>query len=98
MLLRLLANVFGLLFLPLRLMRRARVLSRGGFVHLTIDGAVPDVAAKARLWERWRARGTSLTELGRLVAEMCGDSRVRGALVTLRSFRGGMASATSLRA
>ncbi|MGO8995838.1 MAG: signal peptide peptidase SppA [Polyangiaceae bacterium] len=98
MLLRLLANLFGFFFLPLRLVRRARVLSRGGFVHVTIDGSVPDIVAKARLWERWRPHGTSLTELGRLVAEVCGDSRARGALVTLRSFRGGMASAASLRA
>jgi protease-4 len=97
MLLRLLANALRLLLLPLRLWRRARVLPTGGFVHVTIDGAVADIVALPRFWERWRPAATSLVELSRLVDEIGRDRRGRGMLLTLRSFRGGMASAASLR-
>ena len=45
MLLRLLGNFFRLFLLPLRLMRRARVLPRGALVHVTLEGAVSDIAA-----------------------------------------------------
>ena len=45
MLLRLFANFFSLFLLPLRLVRRARVLPPGGFILLTVDGAVPDIVA-----------------------------------------------------
>ena len=99
MLLRLFANVFRLLLLPLFAVRRARVLRRGAFVHLTIDGAVTDILPEPRFWERWqRPRSTSLVDLAALVDEIVRDERARGLLVTLRSYRGGMASATSLRA
>jgi protease-4 len=97
MLLRLLANFFRLFLLPLRLVRRARVLPRGGFVHLTLDGPVADIVTKPHFWDRWRPRAASLREIGALVDEVARDARVRGVLVTLRSFHGGMASATSLR-
>ncbi len=96
MLFRLLANFFRCLLLPLRLLRRARVLKPGGFVHVTIDGPVPDIVARPRIWEQWRPHPMSLGELGRLVDEVTKDPRARGLLLTLRSFRGGMASATSL--
>ncbi len=99
MLLRLFGNFFRFLFFPLLLVRRARVLPRGAFVHLTIDGAVADIVRAPRLWERWRPRKkASLVEIGKLVDEIVRDDRARGLVVTLRSFRGGMASATSLRA
>jgi protease-4 len=39
-----------------------------------------------------------MLELGRLERDIAGDARVRGVLVSLRSFSGGMARATSLRA
>jgi protease-4 len=98
MLIRLLRNFVRLLLLPLRLHRRARVLSPGDFVHLTIDGRVRDVVPEPRFWEHWRPRPMSLTELSWLVGEVLRDERARGILVTLRSFHGGMATATSLRA
>jgi protease-4 len=98
MLLRLFANFFRLFLLPLRLLRRARILSAGDFVHLTIDGPVADILAKPRFWDQWRSRPLSLAELGLRVDEIVRDARAPGVLLTLRSFRGGMASATSLRA
>jgi protease-4 len=97
MLLRMLGNLFRLLFLPFLLVRRSRALPRGSFVHLTIDGAVVDIARAPQIWERWRPRKASLVEIAKLVDEIVGDVRPRGLVVTLRSFRGGMASATSLR-
>jgi protease-4 len=97
MLLRLIANFFALFLLPIRLLRRRRVIAPGGFVHVTIDGAVPDIVARPRLWERWRPHGVTTGGLLRLGREIAGDARVRGMLVTLRSFRGGMASAASVR-
>jgi protease-4 len=97
MLLRLLGNFFRLLVLPLALFRRRRVLRAGGFVHVTLEGRVHDIAPEPRFWERWRPRPTSLVELARLVDAVVNDPRARGMLVTLRSLEGGMASATSLR-
>jgi protease-4 len=98
MLLRLFGNFFRLLFLPVLLWRRARVLPHGAFVHLTIDGAVADIVRAPRFWEQWRPKKASLVEIGKLVDEIVRDERARGLVVTLRSFSGGMASATSLRA
>jgi len=97
MLLRLFANFFRFLFLPFLLVRRARVLRGGAFVHVTIDGAVADIVRAPRIWEQWRPKKTSLAEIGKLVDEITRDERARGLVVTLRSFRGGMASAMSLR-
>jgi protease-4 len=98
MLFRLLANLWRLLFWPLRALRAARAVPQGAFVHLVLDGAVADIVPEPRFWEQWRPRRTSLLEIGRLVDEVLKDARVRGVLVTIRSFRGGMATATSLRA
>ncbi|HEY2513441.1 MAG TPA: signal peptide peptidase SppA [Polyangiaceae bacterium] len=97
MVLRLLGNLLRLLLFPLRWLRRARVLPKGGFVHVTIDGAVKDVVPEPRFWEQWRSRPLALTGLTKLVDEVIADPRARGVLLTLRSLRGGMATATSLR-
>jgi protease-4 len=100
MLLRLLGNLFRLLVLPFLLLRRARVVGKSrAYVHLALDGAVKDVAAAPRFWQVWRRESAaSLVEIGKLVDELLRDTRPRGLVVTLRSFKGGMASATSLRA
>lgn len=95
---RLLGNLVRCLFLPLRVLRRSRVLPQDGLVHLTIDGPVADIVAPARFWERWRPRPLALGDLTRLVRDVTNDPRARGLLLTLRSFRGGMASASSLHA
>jgi protease-4 len=100
MLSRLLGALFRLLFLPLALFRRARAVPAGTYVAVEIDGRVTDVIAARRFWEIWRARShaTSLYALGKLVDTIAADDNVRGLLVTLKAIRGGMATATSLRA
>ena len=87
-----------LLFVPLYLFRYLRRAPRGAFVVLEIDGAVDDLVPRPRFWELWRKRALSLHELRRALDEACADPRLRGVLVVLRSLRGGMATAASLRA
>ena len=99
MLFRLFRALFHLIALPFHLLRNARGVPKGAFVAIEIDGAVADIVRAPRLWEMWRPENvTSLHALRALVDEVAKDERVRGLLVTLKSFRGGMASATSLRA
>ncbi len=86
-----------LLLWPLAALRYWRRAPAGSFVHLELDGAVDDVVAAPRFFERWRKRPLSLHGLRLAARELVADERVRGLLVTLRSFHGGMASAASLR-
>jgi protease-4 len=100
MLFRLVHALLRVLVLPLNLLRRARAFPRGSLVAVEIDGAVADLVPQPRFWEVWRAKShtTSLHELARVIDEVVKDPHARGLLVTLKSFRGGMAAATSLRA
>jgi protease-4 len=99
--LRLLGLLLDLLCLPLRLLRRARAVPRGAWLTVTIDGAVVDlVAPPGSLLRRWQSRAQkaiSLHRLDEVVTEMSGDARVKGLVVTIRSFGAGMAAARSLR-
>ncbi len=98
-LLRLVGLLLDVVFLPLRLLRRAVAVKPGSFVALTIDGPVADVIPKRRFWERGREdKSTSLHALGELVDAVLGDARVRGIVVTIKRLDAGMASAASLRA
>jgi len=100
MLLRLFGNLLRVLVLPFLLLRRSRVVGKSrAYVHLALDGAVKDLVAPSRFWQVWkRESAASLVEISKLVDELLRDPRPRGLAVTLRSFKGGMASATSLRA
>jgi protease-4 len=99
MLFRLIGAFFRLLVLPLLKWRNARAVPRGAYVAIEIDGAVADIVRAPRFWELLRPRAvTSLHALRTLVDEVSKDGRVAGLLVTIKSLRGGMASATSLRA
>jgi protease-4 len=98
MLFRFLANLVRLVLRPLYAWRLARAVPQGAFVHVVVDGMVHDFVREPRFWERWRPQPTSLWAIGKVVDEVLADPRVRGVLVTLRSLRGGMATATSLRA
>ena len=94
--------VFWLLFLPLKLLRRHWPMKKGTYVLIEIDGAVEDFVAPPRLLDfaqlGGRPKATSLHALGKLVDEIVLDARVAGVVVVLKSFRGGMATATGLRA
>src|SRR5947209_7186878 len=99
MLFRFLGAIVRLVLLPFFLLRNARAVPRGAYVAIEIDGGVADIVRAPRLWEMWRPHAvTSLHALRTLVDETVKDARVRGLLVTIKAFRGGMASATSLRA
>lgn len=97
-LLRLIGLIVDVLLLPLRLLARGRGVPEGSFVTLKIDGAVADIVGRPRLWEVRAQRATSLHHVAEVVDHVAHDPRVRGVLVTIKSFAGGMASATSLRA
>jgi protease-4 len=97
-LLRLIGFLFDLLFYPFRALRRGRVVDEGTFVTLKIDGAVADVLAKPRFWELRAQKAISLHDVRELVDYVIGDPRVRGIVITIKSFAAGMATAASLRA
>ncbi|MBX3186172.1 MAG: signal peptide peptidase SppA [Labilithrix sp.] len=97
LLLRLLGLVFDVLLLPLRLLARRKGVPEGAFVTIKIDGAVADVVAKPRIWEVRAQRATSIHEIAEMIESASADPRVRGVIVTIKSFAGGMASATSVR-
>jgi protease-4 len=82
------------LWLPLRALRRR--FPSGGWLHITIDGAVVDFAPPPRFF-RLGPEPTSIHGLERMAKLAAGDPRVRGVLFTLRGMRAGMATATALR-
>lgn len=97
-LLRLLSNLFRALLWPLSYLRFSRAVPEGAYVSLTIRGAVGDMAPPPKFWERFgKPRTPSLRAIGKLVDAIALDPRIRGLVVTLESFGGGMATATSLR-
>ena len=96
--LRLIGLLLDLLFLPLRLLQRTRARRRGTWLTVTIDGPVVDVLGKPRFWQVRAQKALSLHVLDEVVTAMLRDPSVKGLLVTLRSMKAGMASATSLRA
>jgi protease-4 len=99
--LRLLGLLLDFLFLPIRLLRRGRAVPSGAWLTVTIDGAVVDLVAQprslVRLWQSRAQKAVSLHRLDEAVTMMQTDDRVKGLLVTIRSFGGGMSAATSLR-
>src|SRR3954471_1696866 len=82
---------------PFRAVRGRRLVRRGSFVSLVIDGAVVEVADTLPWWRRRRARTTSLTGIRQLCSAIARDDRVKGLLVEIRSLHAGAATATSLR-
>jgi len=96
-LVRLLAMLVDVLVLPFRFLRRRRLVAEGSFVQVTIDGAVTDIVARPRPWERRAQRATSLHDLRELTGYLIADRQVRGMVVTIKSLAAGLASATSLR-
>ncbi len=95
--LRLIGSLLKLLFLPLLFLQRRRAAA-SGWVEVTIEGLVTDIAPPRRILA-WRQRQVvSLVAMGELSLEIASDPRVKGLLVHLRSMRGGMAAMQSLRA
>ncbi|HEY8076501.1 MAG TPA: S49 family peptidase, partial [Labilithrix sp.] len=97
-LVRLLLILFDLLLLPLRALRRKAAVPGGAFVAIEIDGPVTDLAPKPRFWEMRAQKATSLWRVSEIIDAAIADARVRGVLVVLKDFGGGLASAASLRA
>ena len=82
------------LWIPLRILRRRFPV--GGWLHVTIDGAVTDFVAPPRFF-RFSPTPTSIHGLEKLHELVAKDGRVRGVLFTIRAMRCGMATATALR-
>ena len=89
-------NFVLLLLWPLRLWRRARAAPHGAWLTVEIDGPVVEVDRRYPFWDR-RPRPVSLHGFRRLVELASNDPRVAGLAVTLKSFHGSSATATSLR-
>ncbi len=97
LLFRLLTLVVRLGFYPVLLFRRTRAAMPSGWIALELKGAVEDIVAPRRFWERRRSPSLSLHALGELASALAADPRARGLVVTIRDVRFGMATATSLR-
>jgi len=97
LLLRLIGLVFDVLLLPVRLLTRNRAVEEGSFISITVDGAVVDMVAKPRFWERRAKKALELHDLRELVEHANADPRIRGLLVTVKQLAAGMAGAASLR-
>jgi protease-4 len=83
------------LWAPIRATRRR--VAAGAFIHLEVTGPVVDIAPRPRLWEMRGKRPLCLHTFGALTAAIAADTRPRGLLITMKSFGGGMASATAMR-
>jgi protease-4 len=87
-----------LLALPLRLLRRLRTRTRvGTYVVVEVDGPVTEIPERPRFWPPRTKRRLSLHALQRLLDVATKDRRVAGVVLVLKNFRGGTATATSLR-
>jgi protease IV len=96
-LLRLIGLFLDLLLYPIRALRRGRMVPEGTFVTLTVDGAVVDMIAKPRFWERRAQKAISLHDIRQIVDFVIPDTRVRGIVITIKQLAAGMATAVSLR-
>lgn len=94
---RLLGLLLRVLFYPFTLLRWRRAVRPGSFLTLEIDGAVADIHRPPALLDRFRKRPISLHAISEIVGVATGDPRVRGLVVTIRSFPRGMATAAALR-
>jgi protease IV len=92
----LIANLWLILFWPLRAWRRLRAAPKGAWVEIEIDGGLTEVPRRVPFWAQ-RSRSLALESLRRVVRLAAGDARVAGLLFTIKHLRAGSASATSLR-
>lgn len=97
LLLRLIGFLFDLILFPLRVVTRNRAIEEGSFVTVTVDGAVVDMIAKPRFWERRAKKALELHDLHELVEHVNADPKIRGIVVTVKQLAAGMAGAASLR-
>jgi protease-4 len=94
---RLLRALFKLVFFPVLLLRRKRAAGASGYLELEIDGQIVDITPPRRLFALQQRRAVSLLAIADLAEEIARDERAKGIVVHLRSLRGGMAAAQSLR-
>ncbi|HEY1696402.1 MAG TPA: signal peptide peptidase SppA [Polyangiaceae bacterium] len=91
--------VAWLVALPWLVARRFFGRARPGtYVLAEIDGAVTEIAPAPQWWPPGARQPFSLHGLREVVDEAATDPNVRGIVLVLRSMRGGLATATSLRA
>ena len=95
-LLRLVAGLLRALFWPLLRLRWARAVREGAWISIDIAGPVLDITERRRFWQLRRRPSLSIHALSELVDAVLADPRVKGLVVTLKSFGAGMATATSL--
>ncbi|MBK9264475.1 MAG: signal peptide peptidase SppA [Polyangiaceae bacterium] len=103
MLLALLTNLLLLVTSPLRLLRRAFVSPRKGYVLLEIDGRVVDNAPpRPRLLARWtqpqKPPPLTLVAMHEVARLLAADARLEGLVVRVRSLAAGQSVLASMRA
>ena len=98
MLFRLLSFVVRLLVLPLwaPLWVLRRRVPAGAWLHVTVEGKVVDYAQR-KVYFTFAPAPSSIHGLEKLAEQTAKDPRIKGVLVTIRSFGGGMATATGFR-
>lgn len=85
-----------LLIWPFFWFRWKRAARKNTYLELEIDGAVADIPAPPTFLSRFRKQPVSLSALSDVIEIAESDPRIAGYIVSLRSFRQGMASAISL--
>lgn len=95
---QLVVALYWMLTLPGRLVRRFWRIAPGSYLLVEVDGKVADFLRAPRFWEVAFPRGLSLNWTGKLIDEVIQDDRIRGVVFIIKSFMGGMATATSMRA
>ena len=91
----LIANLFKLIFWPLRALRSARAAPRDAFLELKVDGGIVEVARRPRFWERSGPRPLALHSLRELTRTISRDPRVRGVLLVLEHLPASAGGATT---
>ncbi len=90
------ANLFLLLLLPLRVLRKARACPRGGFIDVVVDGPIVEVAPRRSIFSR-RSPVLALESLREVIRVAGTDPRVAGFVFRLKGLHAATATATSLR-
>src|SRR3954453_18938615 len=88
---------FGALGYPVRALRARKIIGKGGYVSLTIDGPVAELPAPKPWWSAKRTSSIAVSRVRDLVDQIARDPKIQGLVIELRSLRGGSAVTTSLR-
>lgn len=93
----LLANLLRLVFAPLLLARRSRLVPRAAYLSVVLDGAISEVHQEGFSPPWKKHRGLDLDTLADALDDAKRDPRVLGLVLTIRHLHAGYATVQSLR-